>query len=257
MTCPKSELLGLSQSLRQLVEWDAEDEAVGYPYYIPALAEPAAAAPPAVAAPSPPPPAQPVQGVETPPSRQSQPTLDALRAELGDCRRCKLCEGRSTIVFGEGSPQADLMFVGEGPGYHEDRTGRPFVGKAGELLERMIQAMGLSRSSVYICNVVKCRPPENRDPHPDEIIACQPFLHAQVRSIRPQVIVALGRFASQCLTGSSEAMWRLRGRFHLAMGIPLCATYHPAYLLRNPSDKRKAWEDLQMVMAKMGLERPR
>jgi len=181
----------------------------------------------------------------------------ALQTELGDCTRCKLATaGRRQIVFGEGDPNADLLFAGEGPGFHEDRLGRPFVGAGGELLDKMIAAMGLSRERVYICNVVKCRPPNNRDPEPDEIIACQPFLRAQVRSVQPKVIVTLGRFASQCLTGTTGSMSRMRGRFHDFLGIPLMPTYHPAYLLRTPADKRKAWSDLKQVMAKLGLQPP-
>ena len=191
------------------------------------------------------------------PSEQDRPSLDALKAELGDCRRCKLCDlGRNTIVFGEGDPNARIVFAGEGPGYHEDRQGRPFVGKAGALLERMIQAMGLQRDDVYICNVVKCRPPNNRDPEADEVIACQPFLQAQIRSIQPEVVVALGRFAAQTLLNTSQGITRLRGKFHPYFGTQLMPTFHPAYLLRNPASKRDAWGDLQQVMDKLGLERP-
>lgn len=191
------------------------------------------------------------------PSKQERPNLEELRAELGDCRRCKLCDlGRSNIVFGVGDPNADVLFAGEGPGYHEDRQGEPFVGKAGELLDRMISAMGLTRERVYICNVVKCRPPNNRDPEPDEIIACQPFLHAQVRGIQPKVIVTLGRFASQTLLNSQSSMGRMRGRFHEYLGIKLMPTWHPAYLLRTPARKREAWNDLQMVMKELGLAAP-
>lgn len=247
---PASELLAIASSLRELVEWDAEDGLPGYPHPV----APRPTTPPAEESPAPPtaPPAE----ESLPPTRQPRPALDALRAELGECTRCKLSGlGRSTIVFGEGNPQADLLFAGEGPGYNEDRTGRPFVGRGGELLDRMINAMGLQRSDVYICNVVKCRPPNNRDPEPDEVIACQPFLRAQVRSIQPRVIVTLGRFASQCLLGSTDSMGRLRGRFQDYYGAKLMPTYHPAYLLRNPADKRLAWQDLQMVMAELGLTR--
>jgi DNA polymerase len=176
---------------------------------------------------------------------------------LGDCQRCKLCHaGRTNIVFGEGNSNADLVFVGEGPGYHEDRQARPFVGKAGELLDSMIGAMGLTREEVYICNVVKCRPPKNRDPDPDEVIACQPFLRAQIRSIQPKVIVAMGRFASQTLLNTADGINRLRGQFYGYFGTPLMPTFHPAYLLRNPADKGKVWSDLQLVMDELGLSKP-
>jgi len=178
--------------------------------------------------------------------------LEDIRNELGDCTRCKLCnQGRKTIVFGEGNPNSDVLFAGEGPGYHEDRMGRPFVGPAGELLDKMIAAMGLQREDTYICNVVKCRPPKNRDPEPDEVDACHPFLKAQIESVKPKVIVALGRFAAQTLLDTSEGIGRLRGRFHPCFGVKLMPTFHPAYLLRNPGGKRQVWEDLQKVMAEL------
>jgi len=190
------------------------------------------------------------------PTQQERPTLDALQTELGDCTRCKLCEaGRSTIVFGEGNPNARILFAGEGPGFHEDKQGRPFVGKAGELLDRMITAMGFERQDVYICNVVKCRPPDNRDPEPDEVSACRPFLQAQVRAVQPDVIVALGRFAAQALLETNTPIGRLRGQFHDYLGIPLMPTFHPAYLLRSPEKKRPAWDDLQLVMGKLGTQK--
>ncbi len=244
----RGELHSMARSLRQLVSWDAEDNAPGYAF--------SEAAPTSEAAPANQ--AAPASEADTasPPTRQERPILDELRAELGDCQRCKLCGERSQLVFGEGNPDADLMFAGEAPGFYEDRSGRPFVGKGGALLDKMIGAMGLSREQVYICNVIKCRPPNNRDPEPEELIACQPFLHAQVRSVKPKVIVTLGRFASNCLTSSAEPMYKLRGRFHDYFGTKLLATYHPAYLLRNPADKGKAWADLQLVMAELGLERP-
>lgn len=232
MTDTHQELEELARIVSGLVQWDLEEDALGY----------------AVSS------AQPAVAGELPPTRQERPILSELRAELGDCTRCKLCElGRQSIVFGEGNPAADLVFVGEGPGYHEDQQGRPFVGKAGALLDKMIQAMGLSRNDVYICNVVKCRPPENRDPEADEIVACQPFLQAQLRAIEPRVVVALGRFASQTLLNTTDSLGTLRGRFHPFFNASLMPTYHPAYLLRNPADKRKAWEDLQAVMSKLGL----
>jgi DNA polymerase len=155
------------------------------------------------------------------------------------------------VVFGEGDPQARIMFVGEGPGAEEDRTGRPFVGQAGRLLDRMILAMGFRRDEVYIANVVKCRPPGNRDPKDDEIAACSPFLDRQIELIRPEVIIALGRFAANRLTGTEKPLGALRGRWSHFRGVPLIATYHPAYLLRTPSDKRKVWHDLKLVLAKL------
>ena len=182
--------------------------------------------------------------------------LSAIREELGDCQRCKLCDQRKNIVFGVGDPHARLMFVGEGPGADEDIKGEPFVGKAGQLLTRMIQAMGLRREDVYIANIVKCRPPENRDPEPDEIAACEPFLLQQIEAVRPEVIVALGRYASQCLVGKATPISRLRGSWSSYAGIDLMPTFHPAYLLRNPSGKRPVWEDLQAVMQKLQLQPP-
>lgn len=183
-------------------------------------------------------------------------TLEQIRAELGDCKRCKLCSGRKSIVFGVGNPSAELVFVGEGPGENEDLQGEPFVGAAGELLNKMIVAMGLSREQVYICNVVKCRPPGNRNPEPDEIDACQPFLLAQLDAIRPRVIVALGKFAAQTLLRDQTSISRLRGNWKTFRGVKLMPTFHPSYLLRSPSEKGKAWADLQLVMKELGLQRP-
>jgi DNA polymerase len=186
--------------------------------------------------------------------------LRAVRERLGDCRRCKLCEGRTQIVFGVGNAEADLAFVGEGPGRDEDLQGEPFVGPAGQLLTRMIAAMGLGREDVYICNVVKCRPPRNRNPQPDEVAACEPFLAMQIEAIRPKLIVALGNFAVQTLLETRAGIGSLRGRFHPYRGIPLMPTFHPAFLLRSPHMKKQAWEDLQKVMAEMdrlGLARAR
>ncbi|WP_422724022.1 uracil-DNA glycosylase [Hyalangium rubrum] len=183
-----------------------------------------------------------------------RPTLDQIRRELGDCRRCKLCSGRKNIVFGVGNPRAELVFVGEGPGENEDLQGVPFVGAAGELLTKMIQAMGFSRDDVYICNVVKCRPPGNRNPEPDEIAACEPFLRAQLLALQPKVIVALGKFAAQTLLRDSTPITRLRGNWREYQGVKLMPTFHPAYLLRSPAEKRKAWEDLQQVMKLFGKQ---
>ena len=176
-----------------------------------------------------------------------------LRETLGDCKRCKLCEKRNKIVFGEGNPQAKVVFVGEGPGAEEDRTGRPFVGAAGELLTKMIEACGWKREEVYICNVVKCRPPQNRDPMPDEVASCRPFLEGQLEALRPQVIVTLGKPATSTLLERPVAITQLRGHWQSWRGIPLMPTYHPAYLLRNYTRKtrQEVWDDLRAVHARL------
>lgn len=174
-------------------------------------------------------------------------TLDSIREDLGDCRRCRLHEGRTRIVFGEGAPETRLVFVGEGPGYDEDQQGRPFVGRAGKLLDKMIAALGMLRKEVYICNAVKCRPPNNRTPGVDEIEVCSPFLFRQLEAIHPDVICALGLTAAQTLLGAGIPMSRLRGRAHYWRGIPVVCTYHPAYLLRTPSQKAATWQDLLAV----------
>ena len=184
-------------------------------------------------------------------------TLEQLRDESGDCRRCQLSRGRSTIVFGSGNSSADLVFVGEAPGRDEDIQGEPFVGKAGQLLTRIITAMGLTRDDVYICNVIKCRPPDNRDPLPPEIEMCEPFLLGQLEIIKPRAICALGSFASQTLLKSEVRISRLRGQFRDYHGIPLMPTYHPSFLLRNPLAKREVWEDIKMVMELLDLPFPR
>jgi DNA polymerase len=183
-------------------------------------------------------------------------TLEAVRQELGECSRCPLHRTRRSIVFGEGNPQTRLVFVGEGPGADEDREGRPFVGKAGSLLTKMIQAMGREREDVYICNVVKCRPPGNRDPEAPEIGACMPYLKAQILAVKPAAIVTLGRVAAHALLQTQEPMSRLRGRFHDWNGIPLMPTYHPSFLLRKEQDRRykaETWADLKQVMALLNL----
>ncbi|MFQ5693757.1 MAG: uracil-DNA glycosylase family protein [Nitrospinota bacterium] len=180
-------------------------------------------------------------------------SLEEIRADLGDCRRCRLCDGRKSIVFGVGSPDADLVIVGEAPGRDEDIQGEPFVGRAGQLLTRMLAAIGLRREDVYICNVIKCRPPENRNPQPDEVAACEPFLIRQLKSLRPKVILAMGKFASQTLLNTEERISALRGNFREYQGVPVMPTYHPAYLLRNQSQKRAVWEDLQKVHKALGL----
>ena len=182
--------------------------------------------------------------------------LETIRVQLGECTRCRLSQTRTRIVFGEGNPEAMLMFIGEGPGAEEDSEGRPFVGKAGRLLSRMIKAMGLDRSQVYIANIVKCRPPENRDPHPVEIDTCFPFLVAQIESVRPEIIVALGRIATGVLLRTKEPIGKLRGAFHNWKGIAVMPTYHPSFLLRQEVDRRYkalAWADLKKVMGLLDL----
>jgi uracil-DNA glycosylase family 4 len=178
--------------------------------------------------------------------------LSSVRDELGDCTRCKLCKGRKTIVFGEGDPEAVLVFVGEGPGQEEDQQGRPFVGAAGQLLtDIIVKGMRLNREDVYICNIVKCRPPGNRNPEPDEIEACEPFLIKQLQAISPKMIVALGNVAVKTLLRTKEGITRLRGTWRTYQGIRLMPTFHPAYLLRNPSDKKLVWEDIRKVMTEL------
>ncbi|HON23778.1 MAG TPA: uracil-DNA glycosylase [Syntrophales bacterium] len=180
--------------------------------------------------------------------------LGKLRAELGECRRCPLHGGRKNIVFGEGNPRASLVFVGEAPGADEDAQGRPFVGRAGQLLTKIIEAMKMKRPEVYICNILKCRPPGNRNPLPEEIRLCEPFLKKQLQLIAPQMICALGSFAAKTLLRTETPITVLRGRFHSYEGIPLMPTYHPAYLLRNPSAKKQVWEDVQLIMRQMNLK---
>jgi uracil-DNA glycosylase len=182
--------------------------------------------------------------------------LRIIREEIGDCTRCELHKGRNKIVFGDGSANARLMFVGEGPGADEDAQGLPFVGKAGQLLNNMISAMGLKREEVYIANVVKCRPPQNRTPEPDEANTCSPFLFKQIDAIRPEVIVALGATAATYLLGQRQPLAGLRGRVHSWRGSKLIVTYHPAFLLRDPRQKKEAWADLQIAMQELGLKAP-
>jgi uracil-DNA glycosylase family 4 len=180
-------------------------------------------------------------------------TLLRIREDLGECTRCKLHKHRHTIVFGDGNPKAELVFVGEGPGADEDAQGLPFVGRAGKLLTQMIEAMGLQRKDVYICNVVKCRPPENRTPEEDEITTCSPFLLRQLEVISPKVIVCLGAVAAKTLLKTNRGVSQFRGQWLDYRGRKLMATYHPAYLLRNPNAKGEVWKDLQKVMAVLGL----
>ncbi len=186
-------------------------------------------------------------------------SLDEVREVLGDCKRCKLGGlGRRQVVFGVGNPAADIMFVGEGPGADEDLQGEPFVGKAGQLLTKIIEGgMGMRRGDVYIANGVKCRPPQNRNPEPDEIEVCRPFLEAQIRLVNPKVIVTLGRFAAQTLLSTTTGMMRLRGKWQDYNGTPVMPTFHPAYLLRNPADKRATWQDIQEVLRFMGWPIPK
>jgi DNA polymerase len=189
-------------------------------------------------------------------SEQKIESLDQVRSELGECHRCQLGDKRTHLVFGNGNPEARIVFVGEAPGRDEDLQGEPFVGEAGQLLTRIIGAMGLKRSDVYICNVLKCRPPGNRNPEPVEIEACEPFLLRQIRAIKPAVVIALGTFAAQTLLKSREPISRLRGKLHDYHGIPLMPTFHPAFLLRNPERKRDVWSDVQQVMGMLGLSPP-
>ena len=181
-------------------------------------------------------------------------SLPKILTDIGDCTRCKLHRGRTKLVFGDGNPKADLVFVGEGPGRDEDMQGLPFVGRAGKLLTQMIEAMGLQRNDVYICNVVKCRPPDNRTPEKDEVEICSPFLLRQLDAIAPKVIVCLGSVAAQTLLQTNRGISHFRGEWQDFRGRKLMATYHPAYLLRNPSAKGEVWKDLQKVMAVLGLQ---
>jgi uracil-DNA glycosylase len=204
----------------------------------PAEREPAASAPASA-------PAEPVRF-----AKSAADALVAVRTEIGDCTRCKLhAQGRKQIVFGVGNPEADLMFVGEAPGADEDAQGIPFVGRAGQLLTKIIEAIGLQREDVYIANVIKCRPPGNRNPEQDEVDTCEPFLFQQIDVIRPKVIVALGSFAGRALLRTLDPISRLRGRVYDYRGAKLVPTFHPAYLLRNPASKREVWEDMKVVKA--------
>ena len=259
MAQPLDELAELIRDARAHAVWLEDSGEAKVLRAVEAVApKPAFVRPQPQARPQPQPPQRPIPAAPQPTQANGAlKTLEQIRAELGDCKRCKLCQKRKNIVFGVGNPKAELVFVGEGPGENEDLQGEPFVGAAGELLTRMIEnGMGLKRSDVYICNVVKCRPPGNRNPEPDEIAQCEPFLHAQIDSIRPKVIVALGKFAAQTLLRETTAITRLRGNWRTYRGIKLMPTFHPSYLLRSPDEKRKAWADLQLVMKELGLTRP-
>jgi uracil-DNA glycosylase len=190
------------------------------------------------------------------PAEQRPGALAAIRDLIGDCQRCRLAQGRHTIVFADGDANAQLMFVGEGPGADEDAQGLPFVGRAGQLLNNMIGAMGLKREQVYIANIAKCRPPQNRKPEPDEANTCTPFLERQIEIVRPRVLVALGATAATYLLGMRGSIAGMRGRIHDYRGIQTVVTYHPAYLLRDPTQKKETWKDLQMAMAALGIKAP-
>jgi len=181
------------------------------------------------------------------PGQSNVITLEEVRKELGDCKRCKLHRTRRTIVFGEGNEKATLMFIGEGPGYDEDVQGKPFVGRAGQLLTKIIESINLSREEVYIANIIKCRPPQNRNPEPDEIQSCNPFLTKQISAIQPKIICALGTFSAQTLLKTDAKISALRGKFYDLEGIKVIPTYHPAFLLRNPEKKREVWEDMKKI----------
>jgi len=196
------------------------------------------------------------RGAAPPAPEDASTRWEALAAEATACRQCRLCETRTTVVFGEGDREAELMFVGEAPGRDEDRQGRPFVGRAGQLLTQMIEAMGFGREDVYIANVLKCRPPENRDPAPDEVESCSPFLQRQIALVAPKVICALGRHALRSLTGYTGGISKVRGRPMEFLDRLVVPTFHPAYLLRNPAAKRDAWEDLKGILKILGRPVP-
>ena len=232
-------------SARALVE-DLSEEGIDRIEHVPAAQTPDGFLP------DPPAPAR--DGADAP----HRPTLDEVRAVLGECTRCRLSTGRTQIVFGEGNPHAKLLFVGEGPGEQEDLRGIPFCGRAGELLTSMIEkGLGISRSEVYICNIVKCRPPNNRTPQPDEVAACRPFLDGQIEAIGPRVIVALGKPAASLLLGRDVAITKIRGTWHDYRGIPVMPTFHPAFVLRQytPENRRLVWQDLKAALAR-AEERP-
>ena len=178
-------------------------------------------------------------------------SLESIRAEIGDCQRCKLAPQRTNIVFGSGNPSAELVFVGEAPGYDEDQQGLPFVGRAGQLLTKIIESIDIKREDVYICNVLKCRPPDNRNPEPDEVASCNPFLKKQLATIRPKVVCCLGTFAAQTVLQMAAPIGKLRGKFFDMDGMRVIATFHPAYLLRSPDKKREVWEDMKQIRAEL------
>jgi DNA polymerase len=231
--------MGIYDFYRRPVDESLEVEADPAPEAMPVKQQPSSEAPEAL------------------PIIQDKPAvLNAIRTDIGECTRCRLHKGRTNLVFGVGNPNAELMFVGEGPGADEDAQGEPFVGRAGQLLNNMISAMGLKREDVYNANVVKCRPPGNRTPEKDECDTCSPFLLRQIQVIKPKVIVALGAVAAKNLLAVNDSMANLRGRWYDFRGARLAVTYHPAYLLRDPRQKKEAWKDLQMVMKYLGLTPP-
>ena len=240
---------GLTASQDDVVEGPGEAEA---PTPVPAIESSQESAPisPRKSVQAPPPAAAPVADGDR------VAALQLIREDIGDCTRCALHKGRNKIVFADGDANARLMFVGEGPGADEDAQGLPFVGRAGQLLNNMISAMGLKREEVYIANVVKCRPPGNRTPEPDEANTCSPFLFRQIDVVRPEVLVALGATAATYLLGQRQPLAGLRGRVHSVRGCRLIVTYHPAYLLRDPRQKKEAWADLQIAMRELGLKAP-
>jgi uracil-DNA glycosylase len=245
----QAEIAEIAAQLRTWLEYQRELGVTGYPH---GIAEPALAAAPASAV-------TPVEPSTTtlplaPPGLDGTGSLAELREHIGDCRRCKLAPHRTHLVFGVGNPRARLVFVGEAPGRDEDAQGEPFVGRAGQLLTEIItKGMKLRRDDVYIANVIKCRPPDNRNPEPDEVASCQPFLLRQLQLIGPEVVVALGKFAAQTLLGTKTPITQLRGRWYDWHGMKLMPTFHPAYLLRNPGDKRLVWDDIQKVMRALGI----
>ena len=242
----QAEIRDLAAILRAYVEHQRELGVLGFPPAAPTIAAPPVASPTPVARTTP--------DLFTAPGLAGTRTLEELREHIGDCRRCKLAPHRTNLVFGVGNPKARLVFVGEAPGRDEDLRGEPFVGRAGQLLTEIItKGMKLRREDVYIANVIKCRPPENRNPEPDEVASCEPFLLRQLELIAPEVIVALGKFAVQTLLRTKSPITQLRGRWYDYHGIKLMPTFHPAYLLRNPGDKRLVWEDIQKVMRVLGI----
>jgi len=233
---PADELLALVRSLKAQIQ--SEIDAGKTPAYLCMTGEPAALDTSAAEK----------SQAQSRTSPRKELTLGDVKKELGDCQRCSLGRVRTNIVFGEGNPKAEIVFVGEAPGGDEDIQGRPFVGRAGQLLTRIIEAMGLKRDDVYICNILKCRPPGNRNPRPEEIAACEPFLIRQLEAINPRVICALGTVAARTLLKTDVPITVLRGKFHSYHGIQLMPTYHPAYLLRNAGAKKQVWEDVQKIM---------
>jgi DNA polymerase len=256
---PRAELRGALGTARAwLDEWVEEGLEPRLDPPAPARAQPLPSQPPPER-PRPAPAAGPLAIGDEGPLWPPEPSLEQVREALGDCTRCGLCEGRTQIVFGDGNPEADLMFVGEGPGEQEDLRGIPFCGRAGELLTRMIEGgLEIQRSSVYICNIVKCRPPRNRTPLPDEVSACRRFLDGQIDAVRPRAIVALGKPATSLLLGRDVAISRVRGQWHDYRGIPVMPTFHPAFILRQytAENRRLVWEDLKAALAKTRESNP-